>query len=265
MKGFRDTSKMMSGHNFARGGHSMQAHFPVQRPAPGLPAGGDSVNGLTKHGLANSPGQDGHSQVQRRVQPTMELETGGGKTPLNAGYAKGGNAAKHFHVHKHIYAKGGKVKTISKSYLRQVEGAAAMQAEQGGNTNANGGFTPGSTGGSRSKFAKGGKSKIHIKEKNRGALHRDMGVPQGKEIPRSAIRSKLAHDKASGNTKGVKRDVFALNFGHKGHASGGHIHDDTHEIAPDYATGGTINRVATGGTINRLGAGGALYSKGGRR
>ena len=52
-----------------------------------------------------------------------------------------------------------------------------------------------------------------IKIKNPGALHRDMGIPQGKKIPRGAIRKKLARDKASGNVKGEKRDVFALNFG----------------------------------------------------
>ena len=56
-----------------------------------------------------------------------------------------------------------------------------------------------------------GVKKILIKHP--GALHRDMGVPQGQKIPRGKIRAKLARDKKSGNTTGVKRDVFALNFG----------------------------------------------------
>lgn len=57
----------------------------------------------------------------------------------------------------------------------------------------------------RPGYAKGGRK---IKK---GALHKDMGIPQGQKIPVGAIRAKLSRDKASGNKKGVKRDVFAIN------------------------------------------------------
>lgn len=77
------------------------------------------------------------------------------------------------------------------------------------------------------ELAKGGRPHIHVKK---GALHKDMGIPQGQKIPRSAIRSKLARDKADHNVKGERRDVFALNFGKK-HAEGGHI--KPHKTDPD--------------------------------
>jgi len=62
------------------------------------------------------------------------------------------------------------------------------------------------------KMLESGKRSIKIKHP--GALHRDMGIPQGQKIPKSKIRAKLTRDKKSGNTTGEKRDVFALNFGH---------------------------------------------------
>lgn len=48
----------------------------------------------------------------------------------------------------------------------------------------------------------------------KGQLHRDMGVPQGQKIGKAAIEAKKQRDMASGNTTGVKRDTFALNFGY---------------------------------------------------
>lgn len=73
----------------------------------------------------------------------------------------------------------------------------------------------------RPGYARGGKKGPSIKK---GALHKDMGIPQGKKIPVGAIRSKLARDKASGNSKGVKRDVFAINAKTK-FADGGHVNN----------------------------------------
>ena len=208
--------------SFARGG-------TVRRFAEGGSVGGVDPN----HASSDN---EGHAQVQRSEPTTEEQRTGGGRTPLNSGYASGGKA-KHFHVHKH-YHEGGKITTKTKSY-KAAEKEAERQAEGAG-----------------PMMKKGG---IHIKAKNKGALHRDMGVPQGQKIPKSKIRSKLAHDKASGNSKGVKRDVFALNFG-KGHAEGGHIIPEARDPDGygDYATGGTINAMNTGGTINPMATGGTL-------
>ncbi len=52
---------------------------------------------------------------------------------------------------------------------------------------------------------------IDIKSSMRGQLHRDMGVPAGKKISVASLMKKKSKDKASGNTVGLKRDVFALN------------------------------------------------------
>ena len=52
-----------------------------------------------------------------------------------------------------------------------------------------------------------------IKPSHRGLLHAEMHIPAGKKIGIGALMKKKARDKASGNTAGLKRDVFALNFG----------------------------------------------------
>src|SRR5215813_12534837 len=147
MKGFKDSTKMMHGHNFARGGHTMQAHFPQIRPAHGAPAQAQGkIEGTTAHG--SSP--DGNSAVMRSpVQPTQELTEHGGKTPLTSGYKKGGG----FHVHKH-YHMGGKVKTVSKSY--SGFGGSMQSSKKAGSKTRNGGFPSGSTGNTRNKLKKGG-------------------------------------------------------------------------------------------------------------
>lgn len=242
MKGFKDTSKMMHGHHFARGGHSLQPHFGHMSRAPGAGSqSADRVGGTTAHG-SNMP--EGNSAVMRApVQPTEQLKDHGGKTPLPAGFKRGGKTS-HFHVHKH-YHSGGKVRSESKSYLRQVEGAAQMQAESGGNTNANGGFHSGSTGSSRPKFAKGGK--MHIKPENKGKFTQKMtgskkGHLTGKDVQRG-LHSKSAETRKEANFARMARRGFK---------------------PLGKATGGTINCVATGGTINKLGAGGALYAEGGK-
>lgn len=55
-----------------------------------------------------------------------------------------------------------------------------------------------------------------IKPSHRGLLHKELGVPQGKKIPKAKIRADLAKAKRTGNVAEEKRDVFAENFGHKG-------------------------------------------------
>lgn len=54
-----------------------------------------------------------------------------------------------------------------------------------------------------------------IKPSHRGLLHAELHVGQGKKIPKKKIRKDLAKAKRTGNVAEEKRDVFALNFGHK--------------------------------------------------
>ncbi len=42
-------------------------------------------------------------------------------------------------------------------------------------------------------------------------LHREMGIPEGQKINISDLMKKKKRDKSSGNTAGLKRDVFAIN------------------------------------------------------
>lgn len=52
---------------------------------------------------------------------------------------------------------------------------------------------------------------IKIKPSHKGLLHKAMGIAKGKKIPVKNIKSKLTKDKAKGNTKAIKQDVFAIN------------------------------------------------------
>ncbi len=52
---------------------------------------------------------------------------------------------------------------------------------------------------------------ISIKPSHKGELHREMGVPAGHKISIAALMKKKSKDKSSGNTAGLKRDVFAIN------------------------------------------------------
>lgn len=51
----------------------------------------------------------------------------------------------------------------------------------------------------------GGKSGIHIKEENKGKLHKALGIAEGKKIPASKLKTK-------GKSTEVKREItFAKN------------------------------------------------------
>jgi hypothetical protein len=54
-----------------------------------------------------------------------------------------------------------------------------------------------------------------IKPSHRGLLHEELGVKKGQKIPKKRIRADLKKAKRSGNVAEERRDVFALNFGHK--------------------------------------------------
>ncbi len=56
--------------------------------------------------------------------------------------------------------------------------------------------------------ARGG---IHIKESRKGSLRKAMGAKKGKKLSVSDMHSRLAAAKRSGNTKMVRKLVFALN------------------------------------------------------
>ena len=57
---------------------------------------------------------------------------------------------------------------------------------------------------------------IHIKAKNKGKLHEDLGVPEGDKIPEKKIKRAL-HSRSA---KVRKRAQFAENFRHKKRRSG---------------------------------------------
>lgn len=263
MKGFKNTTRTMSGHGFAAGGT----------------VGGVSDFRSNLHGS---------SSVRREVPSSVEDAETGGKTPLRPGYAKGGKA-KHFHVHKH-YHSGGKVSTKSKSYA-SAERAAEHETEGAGPMMAQGGHIHDDTSipADYPDYAKGGRW-IAGATKNKGALHRALHVPEEQKIPAKKL-AKAAH---SQNPTMRKRAALAKTLGKMHHATGGTInrmnaggalYDDGGSVSPQTqaqaaalaqalmrqqmaqptppppgarmaATGGTINPMATGGTLNRLAPGG---------
>lgn len=242
MNGFKNTTRMQTFRTSADVGRTAgQTVGRVQSFARGgavrrFATGGHAVPDVDPNHAAED--NEGHAQVQRQEPTTDEQSTGGGRSPLNSGYAKGGKA-QHFHVHKH-YHEGGKIRTVSKSYTkgaRSAERAAEKQVEGAG-----------------PMMSKGGKPFGNLKK---GALHKDLGVAKGKKIPLGKIK-KAEH---SANPTVRKRAQFADNARKFHHAEGGHIHNETHipSSYPDYATGGTINPLSTGGTINPMNSGGAAY------
>ncbi len=46
----------------------------------------------------------------------------------------------------------------------------------------------------------------------KGALHKEMGIPEGKKIGRSKLKSDEKKAKARGDVKRERQDQFALNF-----------------------------------------------------
>lgn len=108
MKGFKDSTRTTSGFKHWGGGSiGGGTGGTINRLATGGSVGGTNAKiGDRMHG---------NSATQRENPPTRELQDHGGKTPLTAGFKKGG-PAKHFHVHKHYHAKGGRTHTVSNSY-----------------------------------------------------------------------------------------------------------------------------------------------------
>lgn len=273
MKGFKNTTRMVSGHTHVPASefHTFGKSNPGHRLAQGGPVPHtDKVSGLHEHGGVKDFHKYGpdHALVKRDVPSTDELDARGGTSPVSAGYKKGGGAH-HFHVHKH-YHSGGKVRSESKSY-RKMEREAEKHAT-GGTINklARGGRNPAIAREAREegesyahearehRMKKGG---MHINPAHKGKFTKKMtgskrGHLTGSDVQRG-LHSKSAETRKEANFARMSRRHF------KPLAKGGHVIDSTHEIAPDYATGGTINRKATGGTINKKSAGGALYAKGG--
>lgn len=268
MGDFKDSTKTVAGHHHVP---ASQFHTfgnqSLPPAAPTRPTAHKEFRDLTEREPSHN--FSGSAAVRRQV-PTTELEgEHGGKSDLLPGYNKGG---RHFHVHKHYYTGGKVTHSESKHYASggHVGGATRkmnMQesTEFQGNPGRRGGFNKGGscegetgTGSTRNKMAKGGKW-IQGAIKHPGALHRSLGVPEGKKIPAGKL-AKAAH---SSNPTLRRRANLAktLKGMHKAKggpvmkaAKGGHIHDCTSPVPPNYATGGTINK---------LGAGGALYNKGG--
>lgn len=238
MKGFKNSTHMQSGHNFAKGGHVPRPHFAQPHPISPAGANKDTVNGLT----ARTPDMAGNAAVKRSVPSTDVDEATGGKSELNGGYKAGGKVV---HVHQH-YHNGKRLPSKRKMDMarRKAENSLISSGtagvKLGKNAISNGTGTPSI----RSDFKKGGK----IGPVKKGALHKEMGIPQGEKIGRKRLESA----KHSSSPTERKRANFALNMNK---ATGGTINP--------VATGGTINRFATGGTQNPMQAGGALYAKGG--
>src|SRR4051812_43281727 len=94
MKGFKNTTKMVSGHNFAQGGQV--GHFAQSRSFSPKSANGDDVNGLTQR----QPDMEGNSAIKRSLPSTVVDADHGGKSEVTSAY-KGGGKVVHVHQHYH--------------------------------------------------------------------------------------------------------------------------------------------------------------------
>lgn len=170
MSGFKNTTKTVSGHHHWGGGSIGGTGGTLNRLARGGPV--DKVDVSPGHAeIYPKEGnrEQGNAATVRKGAPTQELAEHGGRTPLTAGFKKGGSAAKHFHVHKHYHAKGGRTHTVSHSYS-----AAEKHAE----TYADGGHVHDSTKipVGYPDYKKGGKTKAPVKKNAGGALYAGGGA-----------------------------------------------------------------------------------------
>lgn len=153
MKGFKNTTKMVTGtHGFAGGGHVGRPHFAQRSAVSPKPANDDTVNGLT----ARTPDMAGNS-VQKRKVPSTEIEADhGGKSDVETGYAKGG---KIVHVHQH-YHNGKRLPSKRKmdASRRKAEGNLISSGTAGVKLGKNASSPKTGTPSIRAKFAKGGKA-----------------------------------------------------------------------------------------------------------
>jgi len=117
MSGFKDTSRALRGHHHWDGGSiGGGTGSTLNRLARGGPV--DKVDTNPGHAEVypkEGNRMQGNAATLRKEAPTVELAEHGGKTPLTAGFKKGG-PTKHFHVHKHFHAKGGRTHSVSHSY-----------------------------------------------------------------------------------------------------------------------------------------------------
>src|ERR1700752_3604437 len=174
MSGFKNTTRTVSGHHHWGGG------------SIGGGGTGGTINRLARGGavdkIDSSPGHAevypkegnrtaGNAAQLRKEAPTEELGEHGGRTPLTAGFKKGGpSPAKHFHVHKHFHAKGGRTHSVSRSY--SVAEKAAEKFAEGGHVHD---CTEVPAGGP--DYARGGKTKPV--RKNAGGAMYAPGAPVG--------------------------------------------------------------------------------------
>ena len=171
MSGFKDSTKTVSGFHHWGGGSigGGGTGGTINRLAHGGSV--DKIDSNPRHAEvypAEGDRMHGNAATLRKESPTQELEEHGGKTPLISKFKKGG-PTKHFHVHKHYHAKGGRTHTVSHSY-----GAMEKHAE----TYAGGGHVHDCTevpaGGP--DYAKGGKTKGHTKLKSgKKPVHKNAG------------------------------------------------------------------------------------------
>src|SRR5580692_6560662 len=129
MKGFKNSTKMQSGHNPSAAGRTVGR---VMRFAEGgsVPGG---INGVADfHSDMN-----GSSSVRRQTPSSVEDADTGGTSPLRPGYAAGGSKKeKHFHVHNH-YHNGKKMpgKSKLKSLEKKATGGTINKVATGGTIN----------------------------------------------------------------------------------------------------------------------------------
>lgn len=139
---------MVSGHNFAKGGHV--GNFAKSKPVSAAPANKDTVNGLT----AREPDMEGNAAAKRKVPSTVVDEEKGGKGELTGGYKAGGKVV---HVHQH-YHNGKRLPSKRKmdAARRKAEGGLISSGTAGVKLGKNPSSPGKGTPSIRSKFQTGG-------------------------------------------------------------------------------------------------------------
>ena len=248
MKGFKDSTKTVAGHQF----NHPSGWFPGN---PNYRRGGP----VAHHGAMppqvdpnmSEADNEGHSAVHREIPSTEELAEHGGKSPLMPGFKKGGETHKHFHVHHHHHDGKGGMKTKSKHYEKPAEKRA-----EGGSVHDETSVAKAEPDGDYGDYKKGGG--IHINPKHKGKFTRAMGKKKGhltdKDVNRGLHSKSGTVRKEANFARMARRHFKPLQAGGAVYAEGGSVTGDTRDrlavggppMRRAQAMPGAINNAPTG-------------------
>lgn len=220
MKGFKNSSKMHSGFSYPSSfgftgstGRTQNISYTRRTPKRKMANGGQvEITETPRARIIREPG----------FPPRRDSKLGALSALQEAMRPKGGPTIRDRQIDEMSKRKGGKVCMAEGGRVKDtglhgpVPASSEVDAESGVHSPL------------RPKFKKGGANWIKGAIKHPGALHRALGVPEGKKIPAKKL-SQSAHSK---NPTMRRRAALAKTLGRMHKAEGGKVHSDAAQDRP---------------------------------